>query len=89
MGGTPCLLTQLRRKHLLHVSLAAEIRDLGLRCQIRVRSRSTHGDLILHLAGRLQDDVRTLIRNQRRFEILLTQRVIHVHHDAVLGRRSA
>src|ERR1700741_5474257 len=44
-----CLLTQFRRKHLLHVRLAAEISDLRLGGQKRIRTGRDYCTLVFHL----------------------------------------
>ena len=67
----PRLLTQLRRKHLLHVRLAAEIGDLRLGGQERIGTGCAHRNLVLHLVGSLKNDVCTLIGDQGCLEILL------------------
>src|SRR5215472_3984460 len=66
-----CLLTQFRRKHLLHVRLASEIGDLCLGGQERIRPGCAHCNLVFHLIGGLKNDIRALIGDHGCFEILL------------------
>src|SRR6266567_505942 len=58
-------LAQLRRKHLLHISLAAQIGDLRLSGNEGIRTGRTHRNLVLHLTCSLQNDIRTLVCNER------------------------
>src|SRR5580698_1463694 len=72
VSNTARLLPQLRRKHLLHVRLTAEIRDLGLSSQKGIRTRRAHRNLILHLVSGLKNHIGALIRDQRGLQILLS-----------------
>ena len=61
MCNAPCLLTQLRRKHLLHECLAAEIGYLRLCGEKGIGARCAHRNLVFHLIGGLKNDIRALI----------------------------
>src|SRR5580692_4482025 len=83
VSNTARLLPHLRCKHLLHVRLTAEIRDLSLSSQKGIGTGRAQRNLILHLISGLKNRIGDLIRDQRGLQILLTQCIVHVHHHAV------
>ena len=86
MGNAAGFLTQLRREHLLHVCLTAEIGDLRLSRKEGIGTGCADCDLILHLVCGLKDDVGALVGDERCLKVFLTQGVVDVHHHAVLWR---
>lgn len=78
------LLPEFGRKHLLHVSLATQVRDLSLGSDEWVGARSAERDLVLHQIRRLEKGILCLIRYERRFEVLLPQRIVDVHQNSIL-----
>src|ERR1035438_9606751 len=69
VSNTAGLLTQFRRKHLLHECLAAKVGDLGLGREEWIGAGRADRHLVLHLLGGLENSVAALRSEEHTSEL--------------------